>query len=260
MLQVSPHSLTASSRSARTGVKFPVHKLLHATWLALALASCSSTVPTDNSQTANSIVQVSSSQNTSSPQNRSVVPQTKNETTQPIRSIDFRNFTYPWYPSDTRPPYKNRTITLKDGEFQIDATLARKIENLWITFGNASYSDLTGDGSDEAIVTIGGIETFNSGTGCIFIYQMNGSVLKLLWKHETGDRAAGGLRSIRVTDGDLVVEQYDMDLKKETGLCCPKRYVRTSYRWTGKEFRAISREILPNEFENAKFLGYPSNS
>jgi hypothetical protein len=185
--------------------------------------------------------------------------QTKDETRQTIRSVDFRNFTYPWYPADTRPPHKSRTVKLKDGQFEVDAIPEKKIENLWITFDNVSYADLTGDNHDEAIVVIGGIETFNSGTGCIFIYAMNGEAMKLLWKHEIGDRAAGGLRSMRFSDKDLIVEQYDMDLKKETGLCCPKRYIRTRYRWDGQAFKAVTRERFPNEFDSAKFIGYPSN-
>lgn len=176
-----------------------------------------------------------------------------------IRSVDFKNFTYPWYPEGYVPPYKDRKVTLRDGEMRVDAAPGTKVENVWLTLDNVSYSDLTGDGEEEAIVTVGGVTTFNSGAACIFVYAAEGGAPKLLWSHETGDRAYGGLRSIRVEDGNLIVEQYDSKFgEKETPACCPKGFTRSYYRWDGAHFEKIKSETLPNEYENARFLGYLS--
>jgi len=157
-----------------------------------------------------------------------------------IRSVDWKNFTYPWYPADTRPPYRARKITLFNGEFQVGANRRRNIENLWVTFSNVTYADLTGDGRDEAIVVINGIETFNSGTGCIFIYTMSRSKLRLLWQHETGDRGMGGLKELKIVNRDLLVEQYEGN----TCMACTDRWRRTLYRWDGRRFRVAKSQAF----------------
>lgn len=174
-----------------------------------------------------------------------------------IRAIDFKNFTYPWYPEGYIPPYKGRKVTLQNGEIRVNAIPSKKVENVWLTLDNISYVDLTGDDRDEAIVTVGGVTTFNSGSACIFIYAMIGGMPKLLWHHETGDRAYGGLRSIRTENRDLIVEQYDSKFgEEETPMCCPKKFIRTYYRWDRKHFQKLKSETLPNEYENARFTGY----
>ncbi len=157
-----------------------------------------------------------------------------------IRSVDWKNFSYPWYPADTRPPYRGRKITLVNGEFKVDANRRRNIENLWVTFSNVAYADLTGDGRDEAIVLINGIETFNSGTGCIFVYTMSRGRLRLLWLHETGDRGMGGLKELKVVNRDLLVEQYE----DNRCMACTDRWRRTLYRWNGRRFRIAKSEVF----------------
>ena len=178
-----------------------------------------------------------------------------------IRAVDFKNFTYPWYPEGYEPPHEGRKAVLRDGEMRVDAIPSKKIENVWLTLDNVSYSDLTGDGKEEAIVTVGGVTTFNSGVACILVYTMMEESPKLLWLHETGDRAYGGLRRLRVENNDLVVEQYNSKFGvNETPACCPKEFIRSYYRWDGEQFQKIKSEAMPNEYDNAKFLGYSSTS
>lgn len=182
----------------------------------------------------------------------------------PIRKIDFKNFTYPWYPTDYPPPHGERKITLRDGEMKVDAP--RNIDRLRAGLANVSYADLTGDGKEEAIVTV--VTNFdpNGSVACIFVYTLRSNEPKLLWSLETGDRANGGLRTLRVEGFDLVVEQYDIKFdwakgryEGGTALCCPKRFIRSHYRWDGEHFEKSKSETLPNEYKNAEFLGYPSN-
>ena len=156
-----------------------------------------------------------------------------------IRSIDWKNFTYPWYPADTNPPYRSRKITLVRGEFIVYANPGKKIENLSMSFANAKYSDLTGDGREEAIVTISGTETFNSFTGCIFVYSLKRGKLSLIWQHEIGDRGIGGLKDLKVVDRNLVIEQYN-------GRCpgCMERFRRSYYRWDGRRLRKIKSQTV----------------
>jgi hypothetical protein len=187
---------------------------------------------------------VSTKENTSTQQNQ-------------IHSVDFKNFIYPWYPEGCAPDYKKRKITLKDGEFVVYADYPKKIENVWITLDDVSYIDVTHDGQEEAIVTLGGVVTTNSGAGCVFVYTIKNGKPLLLWKHETGDRANGGLRKLFIQDENLIVEQYSD--KEGGGLCCPKIYIRTKYKWDGNRFVEIQSETLKNEYNNAEFLGYPND-
>ena len=182
----------------------------------------------------------------------------------PIREVDFKNFTYPWYPTDYTPPHGKRKITLREGEMKVDAV--KNTDRLWASLANVSYADLTGEGSEEAIVTVTTNFDPNGSVACIFVYTSRRGEPKLLWSHETGDRANGGLRSIRVEGFDLVVEQYDIKFdwakgsyEEGTALCCPKRFIRSHYRWDGERFEKSKSETLPNEHNNARFLGYPSD-
>ena len=153
---------------------------------------------------------------------------------------------------------------MRDGEMKVDA--ASNIDRLRAGLPNVSYADLTGDGKEEAIITV--VTNFdpNGSVACIFVYTLRGGEPKLLWSHETGDRADGGLRSIKVEGFDLVVEQYDIKFdsakgryEEGTALCCPKRFIRSHYRWDGEHFEKSKSETLPNEYDNARFLGYPSD-
>lgn len=176
-----------------------------------------------------------------------------------IRAVDFRNFTYPWYPSPYRPPYGSREVRLRSGELLVDEV--GNDNDLWFGLANISYADLTRDGEEEAIITVVGNTNPNGSRGCTFIYTMGRAAPRLLWSFESGDRAYGGLRRIGAEDGDLVVEHYDPGPEEEFlgAMCCPTRFIRSRHRWDGRRFREISSETLPNEYGDSRFLGYPSN-
>lgn len=175
-----------------------------------------------------------------------------------IRQVDFKNFNYPWYPSYLKPPQGKRQISLRGGKFEIERDEQQGIDNLVLELQDVSYVDLANDGKEEAIVTVGGISIFNKFVDSIFIYAFERNVPLLLWNHETGDRADGGLRRISVQNGMLSVEQY-VRSEGDGGLCCPTKFVRTDYTWNGNRFEKIKSETLPNDHKNAEFLGYPSN-
>jgi hypothetical protein len=182
----------------------------------------------------------------------------------PIRKIDFRNFTYPWCQSDYTRRHGKRTITLRDGEMKVKA--ANNTDRLWASLPNVSYASLTRDKQEQAIITVTTNFDPNGSVDCIFVYTLQENKLKLLWSHATGDRANGGLRSLRVEGSELVVEQYDVKFdwakgmyEEGTALCCPKRFIRSHYRWNGKRFEKSKSETIPNEYDNARFLGFPSD-
>jgi hypothetical protein len=119
--------------------------------------------------------------------------------------------------------------------------------------GPVEYGDVTGDGRDEAMITLyaerGGTESSND----VFIYSLRNGRPVLLWKFETGDRAEGGLIKLYAQDGKLVVElagknkfvganYYGGDC---TGACRPAFFTRTKYQWFRGAFRKRSLENLP---------------
>lgn len=231
--------------------------------LAVSITSCTG-ARSSNSLVVPTASQSSSPNNLASPPPQAPGSPSPSSRTSPIRQVDFKNFTYPWYPTGYPPPHAKRKITLRDGEMKKDAV--KNIDRIWASLANVSYADLTGDGSEEAIVTV--VTNFdpNGSVACVFLYRLRNGEPRLLWSHETGDRANGGLRSIKVEGFDLVVEQYEIksdwskgSYEDGTALCCPKRFIRCHYRWNGEKFEKSKSETLPNEYKDAEFLGYPSD-
>jgi hypothetical protein len=226
--------------------------------VALNLSCGSPAAKRSDSNVVASVSQNSASNKTpNNSQTLSSQPQEKDPSS--IRSLDFKNFTYPWYPSYLKAPHGSREVSLRDGKFEIAEDKQAGIDNLILELDNVSYADLTKDDKKEAIVTIAGIETFNSFLNCIFIYAVGDGKQRLLWRHQTGDRADGGLRRVAVEDHTLVIEQYTRS-EGDGGLCCPRKFIRSYYSWNGRGLKKMSSKKLSNEYENARFLGYPDQS
>jgi hypothetical protein len=234
--------------------------------LAVTITSCNtrSSGAGGNSPVVPAASQNPPTNNIGSPLAQAPATPSLNSPSSPIRKVDFKNFTYPWYPTGYVPPNGRRRIRLQSGEMKVEAV--KNTDRVWASLANVSYADLTGDGKEEAIVTVTTNFDPNGSVACIFVYTLRGNEPKLLWSHETGDRANGGLRNLRVEGFDLVVEQYDIKFdsakgryEEGTALCCPKRFIRSHYRWDGEHFEKSKSETLPNEYDNARFLGYPSD-
>ena len=159
-----------------------------------------------------------------------------------IHTVDFKNFTYE--PSCAREtPIK---VRVRNGEYSRDAA----DDQLYFNVLAVEYGDVNGDGRDEAVVLTncngGGTGQFTEG----FVYTMKAGKASLLARVPGGDRADGGLRSIKVDGGLLVVESNDPD--KAAGACCPEGIVIQKYRvGSGGKLTesgsAIKRELYPRE-------------
>lgn len=179
-------------------------------------------------------------------------------TATPLGSFDFKNFTYP-LPRGWQNP-DGSDLTLTDGrrlpvskfideemedEEKAEARATRRIGMSYVT---TKYFDVTGDGQDEAIVILKVETTGNAIPQLVYIYEWKDGKPELLWNFRTGDRADGGLKDMRVEDGELVLELYGQDRfmlgEVETGkitgdeeqLCCPLFFTRTFYKWNGRNF------------------------
>src|SRR5437870_13403139 len=102
-------------------------------------------------------------------------------------------------------PVETATNDDMDPDAKAEAKRARRIGLSYVT---TKYLDITGDGQDEAVVVLK-VETGGSAIPQIgYIFGWKNNQPQLLWMFRTGDRADGGLKDIRVENGELIIELY----------------------------------------------------
>ena len=145
-----------------------------------------------------------------------------------IRTVDFNNFTYP---ADLLNGSGARgTLTLRNGTFAFED----KANYVKVECGHRKvvYGDLTGDGQDEAVVTLwcstGGTGFFTEA----YVYAMQNGHAKLLTSLAGGDRGDQGIYRVSIANQQLMIVRGDVT----EGVCCPDRFTETAYKWNGKSF------------------------
>ena len=176
---------------------------------------------------------------------------------QPIRQVDFKNFTYPlsgpllghgelkWL-GDPKDAYsKRKPIHLVNGKdlakssrFIMDGKEYTQFEGF--TLQSVEFAEVTGDGQEDAIVVLlyrtGGTQN----THYVYIYSFVDGKPKLLAYCHTGDRAYSGLYKVYGEQSKLVFEL--LDPKKNEGDCCSSRFVRTQFIWRDGRFAQIGKQ------------------
>lgn len=161
-----------------------------------------------------------------------------------IRATDFRNFRYEYH--DTR-------WTLVDGREPGAGEEEWRYE-----LDDVSYGDVTGDGREDALVTITAVTGGTLVPHWVFVYGAGARGPELLWSFESGDRAGGGLKDVYAEGGTLVVEllgkgkvphdpeTYGAEDDTSIGSCCPSMFTRSRYAWNGRAFVPRGQpEVLP---------------
>jgi hypothetical protein len=165
----------------------------------------------------------------------------RNKTTaSAIGKFDFTNYTYP-LPRGWQDPDGDEA-QLENGNRKMTG------EKIGLSYVATKYFDVTGDGSDEAIVVLKIVTAGSAIPQLVYIFKWKDDKPELIWYFRTGDRADGGLRDLQPESGMLLVELYGQDrfilgeveTSKITGdeeqLCCPTFFSRTFYKWNGKNF------------------------
>jgi len=180
-------------------------------------------------------------------------PETKNSS---IRQIDFSNFTFQGsnglFPT---AEYETETFTLHNGKSeQTEDQYAMQLTPI-------EYGDVTGDKTEEAIISFHVLTEGSAGVNHVYIYTLKENKPSFLWGFESGDRASGGLNRAYAEGGKLVVELYgrgtqvegNLGMTEPVGYCCPRSFTRTRYQWRNNRFEQDGEiKILPYERKSAK--------
>lgn len=163
-----------------------------------------------------------------------------------IRDVDFNNFTY-------EPEFcggeDRRKLTVKNGEFSEEKEVDGYTDRTYFSVFGVTYGDLDKDGREEAVVAsicnTGGTGNFTEA----YVYTMKGGEPSLVVTLEGGDRAYGGIREIRIENGEMIVETNDPG--EFGGACCPELIVTRTYKLKGgtleETAKPSKREIYPAE-------------
>jgi len=182
-----------------------------------------------------------------------------------IRAVDFRNFSYPETEGLHIPHSRKRSLKLRDGVLPETRDNQGFVDEMGVYLSRVSYGDVTGDGQEEAIVVLSILTGGSAMPDCVYVYGWDQRRPKLLWAFDTGDRAYGGLRRVKVENGYLLVELYgngkiigkDLDAEDKTnrGACCPTLFTCARYKWTGNGFRLAGKpKVLPNPIQSASLI------
>lgn len=125
-----------------------------------------------------------------------------------IRAVDFRNFSYQETEGLHIPRSRKRSFKLKDGLSPETRDKQGSVDEMGVQLNRVSYGDVTGDGQEEAIVTMSIVTGGSALPNIVYIYTLKGNKPRLLWAFDTGDRVDGGLRRVKAENGYLLVELY----------------------------------------------------
>lgn len=166
-----------------------------------------------------------------------------------IRSVDFKNFSYPWVQPSVWPDHLqwmslrlNQHVDLVDGRW-VDRDRNRKDAPFTgLTLEGVEYATLSNDRSEDAVVVL----RYDSGGTqyhyWVYIYSgSNEPPPALLGFFHAGDRAAHGLYRVFVKDRTLNVQLFDP--KKGEGDCCSSGYLDYQFHWNGRGFESVGNPI-----------------
>ena len=157
-----------------------------------------------------------------------------------FRGIDFATRSYGNYQFSSGT---NRELVLVDGQF-------REFGNSqnWFDLNDVFYTDLTGDGSPEAIVMLTHLECgrmCDGGKNLIYVYSQNHPLQEIL-KYESGSGIEGcSLKSLTVNNGKLELDLF--------GKCPPPSGIiddfvkRETYDLTRVEFFFNGKQLVPKK-------------
>jgi hypothetical protein len=146
-----------------------------------------------------------------------------------IHDVDFCNLNY---------AVEGQIVHLQGGRADVPNREDEGITRIKAGLDEVLYGDLTGDGREEAVVSLG----YNlGGTGNFTfanIYGIVGGRLIILGQIEGGDRAYGSFHNIAIERTRLrVVRNWTT-----TCMVCTEGYETTWWKWNGKRLTLVKRQ------------------
>lgn len=149
-------------------------------------------------------------------------------TAQPIRQVDFRNFTF-------ETCFDDGPVLVKNGERRVKSEFPGVGGDPFFQVRDVVFGDLDNDGQEEAVVDTlcngGGSGRFTE--ALLFRWQSGKAVL--IDRTGQGDRAAGGLHRVTIAAGRLHVARYG----GYSGDCCAD-YIET------RRFQLKAGKLVPD--------------
>lgn len=176
-----------------------------------------------------------------------------------VRQIDFRNFTYPWDEPPLGVPgswqWLRQTpkdvLQLADGRHNFVEVGAPDRGQPYVALRSVTYGDLDGDGYDEAAVDLvygtGGTANWHY----LYVYSAVNGTKRFIDRLESGSRADGGLVSVAISRGLLVLDFADSERRQ--GDCCSSGVIRVSYLLQDGSFV----ETKPYQKDSLRVTVYP---
>jgi hypothetical protein len=154
-----------------------------------------------------------------------------------IRTVDFRNFTYPW---TTQLGNGRKFFSLKNGA-------ARSAPEQYVTFQGVLYVPSIDDNDgDEALVNINILDGTATYT-MLYVYTLESNKPKLLESFEFGDGYNTHFAAAFAAHGELVVESYIQEITDPE--CCPSMIEVSYYKWQKDKFVIQGEpQRIPNGF------------
>lgn len=184
-----------------------------------------------------------------------------------IRTIDFKNFSFPWTPPSDWPDHLQWMslklkphVELVNGRWD-ERNKARGEQFSGLTLEGVQFAKLSDEEREDAIVVL----RYDSGGTqyhyWVYIYTDLKGTPKLLGILHTGDRAYHGLYQIFEKDRTLNVRLFDPKFRE--GDCYSSGYLTYQFRWNGKGFEAtgtpLSGRVNSTSRRPVSVFGIPTN-
>jgi hypothetical protein len=162
-----------------------------------------------------------------------------------FEQIDFANHSYGPYTSSNG---KKIDLRLSHNKLRLPNNSG------WFVLKDVYYRDVTGDGSEEAIVWLTHLEceagSCKGRTDLFYIYTMRNGILKPIWEYETGSYAEGcGLRSLTLWQKQLNLMLFGECPKSGTDDPGPANFMSRGFthillQFDGRRFTQQSTEYF----------------
>ena len=149
-------------------------------------------------------------------------------TNQNIRKFDLKSFAYREAVKTLRQDWAEAVRFMEKNGDKDDWVQEKNIEGFE---AKSTYGDITGDRSDDAAVSVYyGLGGSGSFTG-VFIYTLRDGSPSLVARVKGGDCAHGGIESVKIINGQLIVGRY-RPTADDCNAC--HGYIETTkYKWLG---------------------------